>query len=72
MIVIGPHWPAEKFSDIWTSLMTQISAFEHRRGLTRGTSPLRTATTQQTDEVTELMLETQSKPKHVPVVGFSS
>ena len=22
------------------------------------------------DEVTELMLETQSKPKHVPVVGF--
>jgi hypothetical protein len=24
------------------------------------------------DEVTELMLETQSKPKHVPVVGFSN
>ena len=24
------------------------------------------------DEVTELMLETQSKPNHVPVVGFNS
>ena len=54
-LVIGPHWPAEKFSDIWTPLITQINAFEFNHGLTRGTSPFLTATTQHTDEITELI-----------------
>jgi hypothetical protein len=53
--VIGPHWPAYKFEHTWTPLSTKISTFEHTHNLSRGTSPLLTATAQHIGEITHLI-----------------
>jgi hypothetical protein len=71
-LVIGPHWPVDKFNDIWEPITTQIREFENRHDLERSTSPLQTTTPQHTDEITQLIQKwaTTSLSELAPACGI--
>jgi hypothetical protein len=54
-LVIGPHWPTGRFDKEWDPLVSQLDDFVTRNTLSKTSSPLRTATADQVDDITALI-----------------
>jgi hypothetical protein len=54
-LVNGPHWPTGKFDGEWAPLALQLDDFIQCNDLCKDTSPLRTATATQVDDITALI-----------------